>query len=559
MDKSFDLTQVLSRYFRFSFIEQCFLKGGRLMKNLKLKKLFAIGAMSLVLFAYQNCITSEIVEFSSHQWISEGAIPVCSELTNANFNPQLYYTWDSSSQFPLSDQIMSSPVVGDINGDGFPEVVFVSYEGSAYYGQGVLRVLNGATLGELFSVGSESLAPRGDISPLLIDIDRDGKGEIIYVHEDRINANNQKAVALNYDGSVRWEIPIRFNSCLGGLSAADLDGDGTAEILGNGEILVETKIGSNTFSVRAKPYHSGVGGCNKTQIATKFSASDSAMSIVDGSGVYSLKDDGFYEQRFSVTCSRCFVAVADIDSSYPGKEAIYTGSGVFEIYSSTGQKIASGDLVQDLDKRCNYGSGGGAATIGDFDGQPETIEFAVATGKALIVFDKNGNELVSSEIQDCSSHETGITSFDFNGDGQPEILYGDETTFRVYHMKNGSLEVLWEIENSTGTLYEYPVVVDVNGDYSPEILVVANTFFKSSARNKGLRIFSVSQERVEAEDAVRWMPTRRIWNQHNYFVSNVDDLLGATSSGFLDSEVDRNFRRNLSATNISCRSEQEEE
>ena len=531
------------------------------MKNLKLKNLFVLGVMSSVFLIYQNCISPEAVEFSSHRWgvIPEEAIPVCSELTNANFNPQLYYTWDSSTQFPLSDQIMSSPVVGDINGDGFPEVVFVSYEGSEYYGQGVLRVLNGATLGELFSVGSESLAPRGDISPLLIDIDRDGKGEIIYVHEDSTNANNHKAVALNYNGSVRWEIPIRPNSCLGGLSAADLDGDGTAEILGNGEILVETKTGSNTFSVRAKSYHGGFGGCNKTQIATKFLASDSAMSIIDGSGIFSLKDDGSYEQKVSVTCSRCFAAVADMDSSYPGKEVVYTGGEIFEIYSSTGQKIASGDLVQDLDKRCTYGSGGGAATIGDFDGQPETIEFAVATGKAIIVFDKNGNELASSEIQDCSSHETGITSFDFNGDGQPEILYGDETTFRVYHMKGGSLEVLWEIENSTGTLYEYPVVVDVNGDYSPEILVVANTFFKSSARNKGLRIFSVSQERVGFEDAVRWMPTRRIWNQHNYFVSNVDDLLGATGSGFLDSEVDQNFRRNLPATNISCRSEQEEE
>ena len=534
------------------------------MRKLKLKNLFAIGAMSLVLFAYQNCITSETVEFSSHQWIPEEAIPVCSELTTANFNPQLYYTWDSSTQFPLSDQIMTSPVVGDINGDGFPEVVFVSYEGSAYYGQGVLRVLNGATLEELFSVGSESLAPRGDISPLLIDIDRDGKGEIIYVHQDSDDANNQKAVALNYDGSLRWEVQIRSNACLGGLSAADLDGDGTAEIIGNGEFLVESKTEQNTFSVHVRPYRSGARGCNNTQFATKFLASDSAMSIVDGSGVYSLKDDGSYEQRFPVTCPRCFVAVADINSSYPGKEAVYTGSGVFEIYSSTGQEIASGDLVQDSDKICSYynglGSpGGGAATIGDFDGQPETIEFAVATGKVLFVFDKNGNELASSEIRDCSSKYTGITSFDFNGDGQPEILYGDERNFRVYHMKDGNLEVLWEIENSTGTLYEYPVVVDVNGDYSPEILVVANTFFSSTARNKGLRIFSVSQERVGAEDAVRWMPTRKIWNQHNYFVSNVDNLLRATSSGFLDSEVDQNFRRNLPAMNISCRSEQTDE
>ena len=113
------------------------------------------------------------------------------------------------------------------------------------------------------------------------------------------------------------------------------------------------------------------------------------------------------------------------------------------------------------------------------------------------------------------------------------------------------LEVLWEIPNSSGTLYEYPVVADLNGDGSPEILVVANTY--GGGKDKGLRIFSASKNKIENSRDLHWMPTRNIWNQHNYFVSNVDDSLGATMSNIFNSEIDKNFRRNLHGTSAFCR------
>ena len=68
----------------------------------------------------------------------------------------------------------------------------------------------------------------------------------------------------------------------------------------------------------------------------------------------------------------------------------------------------------------------------------------------------------SSPTQDGSSNRTGSSVFDFQGDGAAEVVYGDECYFRVYEGETG--DVVYEIEMSTATIHEYPLVADVDGD-----------------------------------------------------------------------------------------------
>jgi hypothetical protein len=63
------------------------------------------------------------------------------------------------------------------------------------------------------------------------------------------------------------------------------------------------------------------------------------------------------------------------------------------------------------------------------------------------------------------------------------------------------------------TVQELPVVADVNNDGSAEIVVVSNTAASGSEP-------LVS---VWGEELSRWVPARRIWNQHTYHVTNVGE------------------------------------
>merc|ERR1712185_171357 len=61
--------------------------------------------------------------------------------------------------------------------------------------------------------------------------------------------------------------------------------------------------------------------------------------------------------------------------------------------------------------------------------------------------------------------------------------------------------------HSSWTANEYPIVVDVDGDGEAEIVSVGNS---------GVTV-------VGSEEG--WTPARQVWNQHAYWITNVNDDL----------------------------------
>ena len=152
------------------------------------------------------------------------------------------------------------------------------------------------------------------------------------------------------------------------------------------------------------------------------------------------------------------------------------------------------------------GGGGGAPVIADLDGDG-LAEIGVAGRSNYVAYNHDGSILWQNPTQDFSSQVTGSTVFDFDGDGRAEVVYGDETTLRVYDGQTG--DVIYAIPNRSATASEYPVVADIDGDNHAELLVVADS------GPIGLRVFE------DAQDS--WMPTRSIWNQYAYHISNIGD------------------------------------
>ena len=117
---------------------------------------------------------------------------------------------------------------------------------------------------------------------------------------------------------------------------------------------------------------------------------------------------------------------------------------------------------------------------------------------------------------------TGTSVYDFNGDGISEIVYRDEQNFRIMYGGPEPLPSGVDYERNwykhpcfSGTADEYPVVADADNDGETEVIISGSTAYLGGKAR--LNVFK--------SDGYPWAPCRNIWNQFNYFVTNVNDDL----------------------------------
>jgi hypothetical protein len=317
---------------------------------------------------------------------------------------------------------------------------------------------------------------------------------------------------------------------------ADLDGDGMPEVVVEGGVLDgETGAIEATFS----PAMEG------TFLVSDLDG-DGELDVVSSSQAYHANGAQFVDTGVTghaYTSSPFFKsgpAIADFDNDgKPEVVAVYFLQHALAIwrYDPTAPGKASfvrtsidinGPMSPSLCPAGSAGSkwGGGPATVADFNGDG-TPDVALAGGVGYAVFD--GGKLMDANVvdidtflwieqtHDCSSAGTGSSLFDFNGDGKAEVIYSDEYYLRIYEGATGT--ELFKTCNTTHTLNEYPVIADVDNDGQADIVVVSNAHNTSiqceSTQQSGVRIFGSASG--------SWVRTRRVWNQHAYHITNVEE------------------------------------
>jgi len=140
--------------------------------------------------------------------------------------------------------------------------------------------------------------------------------------------------------------------------------------------------------------------------------------------------------------------------------------------------------------------------IHDFDGDDQS-ELAVSAAAHFGVYEVDQSTVFVANTTD-SSGQAGGTAFDFLGSGVAQAIYADEGTNWVYDVDGN---VLMSTPRTSYTWIEYPTVADIDNDGSAEILV--------GAVGPGFALQAIR----DVDD--RWIPARRIWNQHTYHVTNV--------------------------------------
>ena len=451
----------------------------------------------------------------------------------AAFTPALKYAWGGQVSSPFTTDVMMTPVViqlddddcdGKITAKDIPEIVFTSFSGGAYTTNGVVRAISvvGGQVVEKWSAAGANPAR----SLAAGNIDGVPGNEIVFCAPDG------SVGALTGSGAPLWATAAI--GC-GELSIADLDADGAPEVISSGGILDGAK-GTLKALYSVTPHNF---------IVVSDIDVDGKLDVVTGrQGFHG--DGSLFVDTGLGSGGALWPAVADFDKD--GKpEVVVVDNDLHTVFLWRYDAAQPGgfsvvrapiDINKDLDPNLcpvgNWGNqhGGGPPTVADFngDGFPDIalaggVGYAVLDGKKLLdpaVADKD-TFLWVKQTQDCSSASTGSTVFDFDGDGKAEVVYSDERYLRIYEGPTGA--VLWETCNTTGTLIENPVIADVDNDGHADIVAVSNSYANGSALyqcNDGVNI-SQSGVRIFGDTEGKWVRTRRVWNQHAYHITNIEE------------------------------------
>ncbi len=420
----------------------------------------------------------------------------------------------------LDREVHSTPVVinlTDDNHDGAvdhrdaPEIV-VAVEDTANQLAGVLAVISGSDGSELMTMGAPDLvSPWAE--PAAADLDGDGRPEIVAVHSDR-----NHLIAFNADGSVRWvsdphampQFALGTGVATGAVAIANLDGAGSPEII----------IGASVFNADGRLIADGrtTGGTTGgTGLRSALSAVgnidlEGLPELVAGPTAYRLAGGVLTTAWQRTDRADGYVAIGNLDDD-PFAEIVVVANGTVYVLNHDGTDNALWNAPSHEPIVLPGGGQGGAPTIADVDGDG-VPEIGVAGAGHYVIFNRDGSVRWQHIISDRTSNSTGATVFDLDNDGSVEVIYRDEAYLRIFRGSDGV--VLARIAIGSSTWSEMPVVADVDNDGHADIVVTSDRFF--DAQNHG-----DTGVYVLTDVANRWARTRRIWNQHSYHVTNIDE------------------------------------
>jgi len=408
------------------------------------------------------------------------------DLTEDPWNIVIEWQWEGNGG---AKDVIVMPAVGNLsddNGDGkiddndTPDIAAIAYS-SAWQGAANLVILDGATGAELWNKPGFS----GDGGHALADVDGDGQTDIIAF------ALNGDVIAMDHTGKELWTAP-GSNAVGPQATVADLDGDGTAEVIADNVVIDGvTGVVEKTFAVTSS-------------IAFRMPAVgdidlDGEQELIIGNTCYSLSKG----QEWSAGVTGSFghwSAIVDYDGD-PGGEVAMIGGGQYAVYDSDGTQLVSKSVGT---------SKPGPPCVADFNGDG-AAEIAWASSGTVQMVTLDGNVLWTAPVKD-SSGLAGCSGYDFNGDGIYELLFADEIAFHVFNGATGALDHK-TTGHASGTLWEYPVVADVDNDGSAEIVIASN----NNAGGGGWRGITVLGHKENG-----WMKSGTTWHVHDFAVTNIN-------------------------------------
>ena len=469
------------------------------------------------------------------------------------------------------DESLVMPAVGDLDGDGTPEVVAVvaRLRDPTVSEDGAVVVLDGSTGALRWRLDNA----QGRATAAIGDVNGDGRPDVVYAgRQDHDKASPIHAV--DADGAPLWASHradgqlARVRAINGAITLANLDTDPGAEVAIGGAIFDHdgllvweapeggAVLGSpHTVGSPELPLYTG-------SLATFADLTgDGRPELLTGKHAWKIHWTPGAPPQVAVELlwqdkaglgGDGYPAVADIDANGTPEVVLLAWPEIHVLDGATGQLWCGVDPTDALCQQYPHlrtgvlpipgGNLGGPPTIADFDGDGRP-EAAIAGGEDITVYDfrRADEQLIfpngdpppdpgamyrrwSAPIQDQSSAANGVVAFDFNGDGATDLAHQDECYVRLFDGPTGA--VTRQIEHTSATIHEYPVVADVDGDGASELIVAGNFSdpmpFERCGVNAGVPEYPRKKGIFVYSDPA-WPASRPLWTSHTHHLSNVDD------------------------------------
>lgn len=466
---------------------------------------------------------------------------------SAFFMPQLLYsTGDNVHAY-------ATPICGDIDGDGTVEIVIAHYAGNEdrKHWANQIGIYSGTDLSLLSTINipQEIYLQYNPIGIVRYPLD-DGamQGAIVIVCcDDRIRSYSKDGVLLNVSDT---NIP-----CDGTPSFADFNNDGHPELyIGNAiydaatlKLLCKGPTDGNMgLSNRGTQWSQQYQ--HRTHYAIPYASNilgNENLELICGSTIYNVN----ITSRINPSLNSVNVnKTIEVPNGYPqdGHVALadFDLDGELEILVNRDNthdsekdycyiyayKPSSGQILFKMTHLCRSIGYPAVCNI-DYDPYPEILfcdyQYTVSQENIFCLNYIPGDGL-STKWTYHHNDPSGMTTmafFDFNKDEIPELVYRDAYALNIFncsgksHITGNDTISCYSIFNysmRSGTASEHPIIADVNGDGSAEI--ITNGYLGYSSGNIGYGS-------LLAFGHPEWPSARPVWNQYAYNVTNVNEDL----------------------------------
>lgn len=465
-----------------------------------------------------------------------------------------------------SDDIVSTNsnvLVGDLDGDGHPELVAYGFSFMLNLHpvslHKTLLVFDGVTHSLKCLISMPAYADGYQASPITLVRLSNGVGLIVVAHYDRyLRAYN---ISANNPSSPYWvsDLPISTdsNEWANTLFATDIDHDGTVEILARNKIfsaenghLLATATGGTNQGCSYCHYTHAYG--NHVKLATPVAADmagNNNLEVILGNEIYSVSltnHSGSSGNTMTkvLSCTPPHNVIADGNAQV----ADFNNDGFLDVFISN--RDGYGDFanvnfyvwdvhnnsVSHATSLTTAFSGKNIPLIADINND-NLLEVIIHSGVGIT----NENRLRAFSYHystrsflplwqittDEDSFSNTPTVFDFNQDGLVELLLCDQSTVRIMnptghsHLTGNDTVPIYTLStyfHMQVTIMHIPVVADVDNDGQAEFITLG--------KNTDYDVYSpVCLNIFKADSGSIWAPARHVWNQYLYNVTNVNDNL----------------------------------